>query len=66
MLDLKDNKENKISKALESKILSLQKSMKLEDAIGVCKTAIETDPTNAKWHIYLGDIYVQNIVIFII
>ena len=59
MLDVKDNKENKISKALESKIISLQKSMKLEDAINVCKTAIESDPTNARWHIFLGDIYVQ-------
>ena len=59
MLDLKDTQDSKISKALENKILSLQRSMKLEDAINVCKTAIESDPTNARWHIYLGDIYVQ-------
>ncbi len=59
MLDLKNAEENKISKALENKIISLRKGMKLEDAISLCKTAIESDPTNAKWHIYLGDIYVQ-------
>lgn len=59
MLDTKQNKENTISKDLENKIISLQRSMKLEDAISVCKTAIESDPTNAKWHIYLGDIYVK-------
>jgi len=58
MLDLKTTKENKITKELENKILTLKNNMKLEDAISVCKTAIESEPTNAKWHIYLGDIYV--------
>ena len=59
MLKLEETKETKISKELENKILALKHQMKLEDAISVCKTAIESDPTNAKWHIYLGDIYIQ-------
>jgi len=59
MLDLKTKNENKISKEIENKIISLKNSMKLEDAINICKTAIESDPTNAKWHIHLGDLYVE-------
>ena len=61
MLDLKENKKkNKsIYEEVESRIISLKKSNRLEDAISACKTAIDSDPTNAKWHIYLGDIYIQ-------
>ena len=60
MINTKEKQEeNKIYKEVESRIKSLQKLNKLEDAIDICKSAIDTDPTNAKWHIYLGDIYIQ-------
>ena len=60
MINLKEkNEENKIYREVENRIISLSKSNKLEDAIDMCKKAIDTDPTNAKWHIYLGDIYIQ-------
>ena len=59
MLDTKSNKDNKKLQELELKIISLSKNNKLEDAIKMCKTAIETYPSNAKWHIHLGDIYIK-------
>ncbi len=53
--DIKSVKEAEITK----EISKLQKKTLLDDAISVCKNALDEDPTNAKYHVFLGDLYMQ-------